>query len=132
MPDSLRLSATIPVKRKVLFAAWLDSRQHTAFTGGKARIDPHVGGKFSAWDGYITGTTLDLDSPRRIVQTWRTTDFPDGSEDSRLEITFEETDRGTRITLRHTHLPAGEGEQYKKGWSEFYFTPMKEYFRRKG
>jgi hypothetical protein len=38
---------------------------------------------------------------------------------------LEET--GTRLTLKHTNLP-DHGMQYKDGWVEHYFEPMKAYF----
>ncbi len=57
MSERIRVSAVIPVKRTTLYSAWLDSKEHSAFTGVQARMDPNVGGKYSAWDGYITGKT---------------------------------------------------------------------------
>ena len=37
-----------------------------------------VGGKFTAWDGYIFGKYLELDDGKRVVQEWTSTDFPEG------------------------------------------------------
>tara|TARA_B100000809_G_scaffold246314_1_gene274169 strand:+ start:1124 stop:1261 length:138 start_codon:yes stop_codon:yes gene_type:complete len=33
----------------------------------------------------------------------------------------------TRLTLKHTNLP-DHGMQYKDGWVEHYFEPMKTHF----
>jgi len=99
-----------------------------AFTGGGAVIDPAVGGKFTAWDGYIEGKTKELQPYKRIVQSWRTTNFPASSPDSELEVFFETVEGGTKITLRHSNIPTGQGQDYKQGWKDHYFTPMKEYF----
>ncbi len=74
--ESVVLEEWFAVPPKRLYRAWLDSEEHGAFTGGEAEIDPVPGGAFSAWDGYISGTTLVLDPPRRIEQAWRTIDFP--------------------------------------------------------
>jgi uncharacterized protein YndB with AHSA1/START domain len=93
MPEAIRVSAVIPVKRTTLYDAWLDSKEHAAFTGGRAHVDPKVGGKYSAWDGYISGKTLLLRRGQKIVQSWRTTDFPEGSPDSRLVVLFEDNPR---------------------------------------
>ena len=71
---------------------------------------------------------LELDPPRRIVQSWRTTEFPEGSPDSRLEVLLEPDGAGTRLTLVHTEIPDGQGARYEEGWKENYFTPMKAYF----
>ncbi len=130
--ESFKISAQFAVLPRELYQAWLDSEQHAQFTGGGAKIVPRVGGKFSAWDGYILGKTLELVPYRRIVQAWRTTDFPNGCGDSLLELMLERVVGGTKLTIKHTEIPEGQGEGYKDGWREYYFKPMKEYFRRKG
>lgn len=129
MSETIRVSAVFPVKRATLYNAWLDSKTQTAFTGAKARVNPKVGGKFSAWDGYITGKTLLLKRGQKIVQSWRTTDFPEGSPDSVLVVLFEDTPTGTRIVLEHSDIPEGQAKSYRAGWKDFYFSPMKQYYR---
>jgi len=128
--ESIEVSARFPVSPDRLYAAWLDSQEHTRFTGDTARVDPLVGGRFSAWSGWITGETLMLDPERRIVQSWRTTEFPEGADDSRIEVRFEPVTGGTRLTIVHTNIPEGQGHQYEDGWIDYYFEPMQRYFRR--
>jgi activator of HSP90 ATPase len=88
------------------------------------------GGSFKAWDGYIWGKTLEVEPYRRIVQAWRTSEFPEESPDSRVEILLEESGGETKITLIHTDIPEGQGDSYKQGWEDFYFTPMRAYFSK--
>jgi activator of HSP90 ATPase len=130
MKESLKVSAVFPVTAKDLYNAWLNSDAHTSFTGSPAEIDPHSGGRFSAWEKYISGTTIQLQPYTRIVQSWRTTEFPEACEDSNLEILFEKTDGGTRIILIHTNIPTGQAKGYEQGWEDFYFKPMKKYFNK--
>lgn len=132
MSESIKLSRVIPASPRQIYEAWLDSKEHTAFTGGEARIDSKVGGRFTAWDGYIEGKTLELEPHKRIVQSWRTSEFSAGSPDSRLEVVLEEAKDGTKVTLIHTQIPDGQGAQYKQGWIDYYFTPMKRYLASKG
>lgn len=132
MAEDLRLSTVLPASAERIYRAWLDSREHGALTGGLAEIAPEVGGKFTAWDGYIQGTTLALEPYRRILQSWRTTDFPEESPDSRLEVLFEEVEAGTRLTLLHSDIPEGQAEDYRQGWEDYYFTPMLAYFSTTG
>jgi len=94
-------------------------------------IDPKNGGNFTAWDGYIQGKNLELVPGRKIVQSWRTSEFPSRSPDSRIEILLEGTKSGTKITIAHTNIPDGQGEGYRQGWLDYYFKPMKEYFGKK-
>jgi uncharacterized protein YndB with AHSA1/START domain len=124
--DRLRVTAVIPASPENIYRAWLDGNEHSAFTGSRATVD--VNGRFTAWDGYIQGTTVDRHPGRRIVQTWRTQQFPKDSADSRLEIQLERVADGTRMTVIHTDIPEGQGEQYKSGWETHYFVPMKAYF----
>ncbi len=130
MIESIKISEVFPVNAKRLYDAWLNSEEHSEFTGSKAEIRPIVGSKFSAWDGYISGTNLTLQPYGRIVQNWRATDFPKGAMESKLEILFEKSNSGTRLTLIHTKLPSAKIKDYEKGWIEHYFKPMKKYFKK--
>ena len=126
--ESIRVSRVFPLSPQRLYEAWLDSGEHARFTGGEASIEANVGGAHSAWDGYIWGRIIELEPGRRIVQTWRTSEFPEGSEDSQLEILFEPEEGGTRLTLIHTEIPEGQSARYESSWEDFYFEPMAKYF----
>ena len=128
MPDALTVSAVLPASPQRIYNAWLSGEEHAAFTGSRAEVDPSIGGRFSAWDGYITGTTQELEPDRRIVQAWRAADFPEGSPDAQLEVLLEPDEQGARITLVHTNLPEGQGPGYEEGWLDYYFKPMVGYF----
>jgi activator of HSP90 ATPase len=129
MTDSLQVSAFFAgITPERLYSAWLDSEQHAAFTGSPAKVDPQVGGSFTAWDGYIQGATLELQPFLRILQSWRTTEFPEDSPDSSLEVLVQEEEGGARLTLIHTQIPDGQAESYRQGWEDYYFQPMQAYF----
>ena len=130
MSEIIQISEVFPVSAKRLFDAWLNSNEHSNFIGGDAEIRPIIGSKFSIWNGYITGTNLTIQPYGRIVQSWRSTDFPKGALDSKLEILFEKAGNGTRITLIHTRLPAAKVKDFEKGWIDYYFKPMKKYFKK--
>jgi activator of HSP90 ATPase len=131
MSGSLKLSVVLPVAPETLYKAWLTGKEHTAFTGSPAKASTRIGGTFSAWEGYISGKNLKLTPNRTIVQSWRTTEFPEDAPDSKLEVILEKAAKGTRLTLIHTEIPAGQTAEYKKGWKEFYFDPMTAYFAKK-
>ncbi len=129
MADGFTITTVLEASPKRVYEAWMSSKEHGEFTGDKAKIEPRVGGAHSAFSGYITGKTLTLEPYRRIVQSWRATEFPEGSPDSRLELTFEDMKGKTRLTLRHTEIPEGQGPQFEEGWKENYFQPMAAYFK---
>ena len=128
MPESLELSIVLPVTAEEIFTAWLDSHIHGLLTGSPAQIDPQIGGVFTAWDGYIQGRTLDLIRNQRIVQSWRTSDFPTEAPDSILEIQIESIPDGARLTLVHKNIPDGQSGEYEQGWLDYYFAPMQAYY----
>jgi uncharacterized protein YndB with AHSA1/START domain len=128
--ESITLWEIFPASPREIYDAWLSSA-HGKMVGSTATVDPRVGGAFTAWDGYIRGTTLELEPYRRIVQAWRTTEFPAASPDSRLELLLEQVEGGTRLTIRHTEIPEGLSGSLEQGWIDHYFRPMKEYFARK-
>ena len=128
--DSCRLVTILAASRERLYDAWLDADDHAAFTGAPATSEPGVGGHHTAHGGYIKGRHVELTPGRRIVQSWRTTDFPSEAPDSRLELLFEARGDGseTTVTLIHTEIPEGQGAKYQSGWGELYFEPMRAYF----
>ena len=128
MKNEFTLIVTINAKAEKFYEAYLSSEGHTALTGSPARVEGTVDGDFTAWDGYIQGMFLELEKNKRIVQAWRTAEFPEEAEDSIVEILLEEDHGKTKLTLKHTNIPKGQMDSYKTGWEDFYFKPMREYF----
>jgi uncharacterized protein YndB with AHSA1/START domain len=63
----------------------------------------------------LEGEYLEVDPPKRLVHTWRFA----GSSESPSTVTYilEETDGGTRLTIRHDGLPTSEAcERTSIGW----------------
>ena len=131
MKNGFTISEIIPAKASEIYEAWLNSEGHTAMTGSVAQVDGKVGGKFTAWDGYISGTTLDLTPDQRIVQAWRTSEFPEDAPDSQVEILLKEVEAGTKVIFIHNNMPKDQVESYRQGWDDFYYKPMKGYFGRR-
>jgi len=129
MNNAFTLSETIQAEPTEIYEAWLSSEGHTSMTGSPAQVDGNVGGKFSAWDGYIFGTTLELTPNQRILQAWRTSEFPEDALDSHVEVLLEKFDGETRITLIHTDVPENQVDSYRQGWEDFYFKPMRKHFK---
>jgi uncharacterized protein YndB with AHSA1/START domain len=128
MKTEFTIKAELPATPEKVFRAWLSTEAHTKMTGSPANVEPRVGGAFTAWDGYITGRTLELKPYTRIVQSWRTNEFAETDPDSKLEIVLEAHDDGTTLTLTHSGIPEGQAESYESGWEESYFAPMREFF----
>lgn len=131
--ETIVLSGLLPATPQRIYDAWLDAKGHSAMTGSKATVESkEIGGRFTAWAGYIDGTHVALEPGRRILQSWRATDFPPDAPESYLEVRLAPEDGGTRITFRHTEVPAKQAASYLKGWKEYYLEPMARYFAAAG
>ena len=128
--ETIKQKVVIPAMPNEVYDAFLDAKIHSKFTGSKATCDPKVGGKFSAWDGYIYGKNLELEPGKRIVQEWASTDFPEGHPPSKLEITLKKAKGGTELTMVHSGIPAGQAADTAQGWIDFYWDPLKKYFQK--
>lgn len=106
----------------------MDSEKHTKFTGAKATISREIGGPFTAYDGALSGTILELVPDSKIVETWR------GSDEgwvaghySTATFTLEAIDGGTRLNFVQTGVPEASFERISQGWQTYYWPKMKEF-----
>lgn len=128
---------TVLIKQKMFFEAspsdvydaLTDSRKHSEFTGSKATGKAVVGGSFTAWDGYISGKYLKLKAGKDIVQEWKTTEWPKDYPPSIVEFILKKKINGTELTMIHSKVPAEQAEEYRQGWLDFYWKPLKVYFK---
>ena len=128
MPESLKFTLDLPVSPERVYRAWFDSYEHSQFTGKPAQIDARAGGAFSTLDGYIQGKTLVMTPFSHIVQTWRTADFPAGSQDAQVDFMLEPTCLGAALTLSQIGIPDGQSKKYLQIWEADFFRPLLRYF----
>src|SRR5258705_2619403 len=124
---TIRQSVRLPAPPKVVYAALAESKRHTEFTGSPAQIPRFVGGSMTAYGGYIQGKVLGLWPGRGWLQTWRTTEWPSGAPDSRLEIRLEPDGKGTRLTMIHSDVAAAAVHRCSLGADSSYWTPPRHY-----
>ncbi len=115
------------VSPEEVYDALMSSKKHADFTGAAANIENKVGGKVSAWDGYIDATNLELQPGRKIVQKWRASEWPEG-EWSQATFELKANGDGTELTFEQTGVPDKFVSEIDKGWHESYWEPMKKYF----
>jgi len=114
-----------------LYEALLDPRKHATFTGSPATTSAKLGASFNAWGGYITGKNLELVKGKKIVQEWKTIEWPVGYPVSRLEFTLTAKKGGTELKMVHSKVPAEQAASYTSGWKSSYWDPLKEYLTDK-
>ncbi|MDO8509129.1 MAG: SRPBCC family protein [Nanoarchaeota archaeon] len=111
----------------VVYEALMDSKKHSAFTDSDAKISRKIGGKISAYDGWIKGENIELIKDKKIVQKWRGGDWPEGIYSI---ATFEliKTENGCELIFTQTEVPDEFYEDVSEGWKEYYWEKMKRYF----
>src|SRR5579872_1083040 len=119
MTYDFKLVCTLPATPEAIYDAWLDSKSHSAMTGGKAKMSKKVGAEISAWDGYITGRNIELVQGKRITQSWRSAEFDEGDEDSIITVTLAPLKEGARLTLHHAKVPDSQKSYEKEGWRDY-------------
>ena len=121
------------IRQKVIFKAspqavyemLMDSRKHSKFTESKAVISRKVGGKISAYDGYIEGKNLKLIPKKKIVQQWRGSEWPEGHY-SVATFELKKTTNGTQLKFTQTDVPNEHYKSISDGWKEHYWIKMKK------
>jgi uncharacterized protein YndB with AHSA1/START domain len=122
------------IKQKVKFRAsperifrlLVDSKMHAALTGEKATIGRRVGDAFSTRNGHVSGIIVDLVPGERVVQAWRTRDFPVGIFSMATFQLCGTEDGGTELVLTHRGVPKHLIPAIEQDWRESCWGPIKE------
>ena len=122
---NLKQSVRIKAKLSEVYSALMETKKHAKFSGAPAKISAKVGGKFTAYDGYINGENLELVKDKKIVQSWHAQSWPEGHF-SKVTFNFKPFEGGTKLLFYHTGIPDTAYESIKKGWYEHYWDPIKK------
>jgi uncharacterized protein YndB with AHSA1/START domain len=114
-----------------VYDAFMDPEKHADFTEDKASGSEEVGGKYSAYGGYISAKNIELVRGRRIVQEWTTSEWPNGARPSILTITLKTVPEGTEIEMVHSLVPFEQADDYEEGWKEHYWDKLVKYLQKK-
>ena len=112
----------------LVYSMWLDQAQHGMITEAFAKINGVVGGSYELWSGVVRGKFKILERPKKIVQTWRTSEFLPQQDSTLLTLELKKHKFGTRLIVTHEKIPNVFIQQFEYAWKEFYFPRMKYYF----
>lgn len=120
----LEVSVQVQARPETVFAYFTDPARYVQWMGSRATLEPKPGGEYRVWmrDGLeAVGQFVVVEPPRRLVFTWGWTDEHGVAPGStRVEVTFDEVDGGTRVLLRHFGLPDDEAfVMHREGWSMY-------------
>jgi activator of HSP90 ATPase len=124
MPKTIRQTVTIKASPHVVYETLMDSRKHAAFSRMPARISRKPGGRFTAYGPYLSGVNLELISDKKIVQFWRSRNWPPFHY-STVTFALEKVKGGTRLSFTQVGVPDDDYRAKKRGWIRSYWEPIK-------
>ena len=130
----------IPAAPEDVFPYFTDPARYVQWMGSEAKLEPEPGGIYRVHmsDGFkAAGTFLQVEPPHLVVFTWGFADeeaaqhvkheqsgassgsaMPAGS--TRVTVTLQDADGGTRLTLRHDDLPDPElRDAHRVAWQTY-------------
>ncbi|KAM5370325.1 hypothetical protein ACJZ2D_008530 [Fusarium nematophilum] len=114
-----------------MYQTFIDPARIAAFTRSPPKLfeGAKVGGKFELFGGNVSGEYLELESPKKIVQSWRLSQWPAGHH-SKLQIEFDQNDVDHVTVMRVTWegVPTGQEDVTKRNWLEYYIKSIKQTF----
>lgn len=127
------------IKQKVKFRAspdWIyqqltDSKHHANLTRKKAKISRKIGGAFSTLAGQVSGINVDLVPGKRLVQAWRSKDFPVGIFSMATFQLSATKSGGTELVLTHRGVPKELIPKVEKNWRKLYWDKIRELVARR-
>lgn len=130
MARTIQIAAFLPASPERLFDMYLDPGEHARFTGMPVSVSVIPGSPFSAFNGVITGTILQVIPKRLIVQSWRSPYWGPTDLDSTLVLTFLPENDGARIELTQANVVDADFAGVSQGWEKYYWSPWREYLER--
>ncbi|XP_047330392.1 activator of 90 kDa heat shock protein ATPase homolog [Impatiens glandulifera] len=132
---TITMSEKFSCRSKDLFEILMDENRWKGFSQSNAKISKEIGGSFSIFDGSVTGTNVELEEGKLIVQKWRFGSWADGIL-STVRLTLEETEPGiTVVNLIHTDVPEEDRygnatvvENTERGWKDLIFHKIRAVF----
>jgi len=112
-----------------LYDIYINPARHAAITGGKVKISPRAGSKFSAFEGMLSGEMLFTLPGQMIVQRWRSCEFYATDLDSILMLRFVQDGKRGRIDMVHANVPKQDFAGVTRGWEKYYWKPLRAYLK---
>jgi uncharacterized protein YndB with AHSA1/START domain len=123
-PEVVEVSVHIAAKPETVFPYFTEPSRYLQWMGREATLEPTPGGIYHVHmrDGVeVSGQFLEIDPPHRLVFTWGWThDQTVLPGTTRVVVTLDEEDGGTRVILRHHDLPSSEQrDHHRAGWQSY-------------
>lgn len=121
MCKTIKQRATFKLDPDRVYRHLTDSKLHSELTGQKAVISGEVGGAFTTHGGRVSGINVDMVPGKRLVQAWRSKDFPVGAFSMAAFELTRTKDGGTQLVLTHRGVPKALIPAVEADWRATYW-----------
>ncbi|KAH7312352.1 Hsp90 co-chaperone AHA1 [Stachybotrys elegans] len=114
-----------------MYQTFVDPGRLAAFTRSPPKVfeGAKKGGKFELFGGNVSGEYLELEEPKKVVQSWRLSQWPAGHYSTlRIEFDQNDVDHVTVMRVVWEGVPVGQEEVTKRNWLEYYVKSIKQTF----
>ncbi|KAI0120629.1 activator of Hsp90 ATPase [Xylariales sp. AK1849] len=114
-----------------LYQTFTDPQRLAAFTRAppKKFEGAKQGGKWELFGGNVSGEYVELEQPKKIVQTWRLDQWPAGHFSKQvIEFDQNDVDGVTVMRVAWSGVPVGQEDVTKRNWGEYYVRSIKTTF----
>ena len=115
----------LPADPEEVYAALTNPATIQLWSGEPAVMSTEPGSNFALWDESITGTNLEFEPGKKIVQQCY---FEDQEAPLIVTIKLHPDKEGTSVELRHTNIPDDVYENIVDGWNENYFGSIADFY----
>src|SRR6187551_503641 len=97
---------------------------------GGGKVEPKVDGDVELFGGWVKGKVVMFDSRgKKLAYTWKPEEWDKKTTPSLVEYTLKPHAAGTELFVEHSGLPTQtEADNHLKGWTDFVFEPLNDYF----
>lgn len=121
---SIHQEIIINAAPKTVYEILTGSERFSEMSGGApAVISSDVGGEVSLFGGAIQARNIELVPGQRVVQTWRSADWPEGAH-SLVRFELKADGNNTKVIFDQSGHPAEAEDHLIGGWQKMYWDPM--------
>lgn len=108
-----------------VWQALVDPKLIEKWSSDEAKMSDRDGDTFELWEGWLTGKNKKVEPFKKLVQDWRASDWP---KEHYSEVSFELTKEGdgTKLDLKHSHVPDERFNEIDQGWHDYYLGQIKK------
>jgi uncharacterized protein YndB with AHSA1/START domain len=136
MKWTVDVGGPVPAPPEEVFAVWVDGERFAEVTGKPARGRPEVGAARAMLGNFACGAVVELEPPRRILELWRSKDFPDDAPDAVLQVFFEPHGEGSFVHVRQWAYAKAKGRpldyETMMFWSQKVIDALRKHFAARG